>query len=175
MDMQRLNLLARAPLLLLVISGCRLNGGHATGPATYVEVGEARYQMERSYARALTDLGHLEEVSTSNSTLFGFVKPYRQILGDHAEAVERLRVRVATLSSRSSYRELNHALGAMTSERSVLEDRYAGLFTAMASAMGRRSTSGVKSGDAGYFLFPPHYIAIESVIAQIPISDAVGR
>lgn len=157
-------------VVLFLVSGCRMYGGHGSAEATYAQIGEA---LERYEDRAERLQGEHQAVLTAaaaNPDLASAAEATGALVMAQAETLEFHRATAGSVSDGSSYRVLNRALGAMVTEQQRIDDQYARI---VAHVLNRGDLD--LEPENRYALVPSGFAAMEADLQAISLREALAN
>ncbi|NNE68887.1 MAG: hypothetical protein HKN29_00835 [Rhodothermales bacterium] len=165
----RTNLLLSLGVLVL-LSGCRMYGGHGSEAATYAQIQEALERYEDRADRLQGDHDAVMAAAAGNAALASAAEATAALVNAQAETLEFHRATVASVSDGSSYRKLNRALGAMVTEQQRIEDQYRRI---VAQVQNRPDLN--REPESRYTLVPSGLAAVEAGLQGISLRDALAN
>ncbi len=177
-----IQLLRKLPVLLVVllVAGCRTYGGYDTEQASYDQILVINTQFKQDLERAKSQLDVLTRAASSDNELREAVDQYKELLAKHEEMIANheeitasLKVKTGALGRLStSYRDLNRALGAITTEQLGMQKRYEEFAI---SLLDDARQAHVQKEEGRYQIAPPFYEQIRFALAERSISGALDE
>ena len=166
-------------VLFLMLAGCRTYGDYGSEQASFDRVAAINTQFAQTLERARGELETLQRAAASDSDLNAAVAQYEVLLAQHADMVAAHEDLAATLEVKTgmlgklstSYRNLNRALGYITTDQLTMHNHYKQFATSLLEDQGMIAS--VEQEQGRYQIVPPFYEQIRFALAQKTISQAL--
>jgi len=167
--------IAAALLLTVILSGCRLYGGHGSTETLRDDLSVALQEFRATYDHASRDLSAIESAVTSQR-----VRELAEVFGaavsEHASMLEEAEHRVEAASD-GGYRTVSRLVGKLVAERAKMQDRYGAILLNAAEEAGIPVSNASLSSHVPTQAVPEYYqrIAPEGAPALGAILEALSR